>query len=347
MPPKHRAARTAPRLRSTLVATTTGPVALAAVGAFIAPTAQAAPTTNSVNWDAIAACESSENWSINTGNGFSGGLQFTDSTWKAFGGSTAHAYQAPREAQIAVAERTLAGQSIEAWPVCGAHAHDARDHGTTKTPKTPTAPEAAPDKTPAPAAKAGAGYTVVAGDTLSKIATAHHSTVAALADANHLAAPDVLAVGQHLTLGADDAPADDAPAPRSRGKAKAPDDTAAAPHAVVSGIVGTARTWIGTAYRWGGNTRSGVDCSGLTSQVFSANGKNLPRTADAQMNATTRITRDQARPGDLVFGVSPDGTAHHVGVYIGGGQQIDAPTPGSSVGVHQLYRDQTVFGRVQ
>jgi cell wall-associated NlpC family hydrolase len=335
MPPKHRAARTAPRLRSTLVATTTGPLALAAVGAIVAPTAQAAPTTNSVNWDAIAACESSENWSINTGNGFSGGLQFTDPTWKAFGGSTAHAYQAPREEQIAVAERTLAGQSLEAWPVCGAHAHDAGDHRTTRTTKAPTATEA------------GAGYTVVAGDTLSEIATAHHSTVTALADANHLAAPDVLAVGQHLILGADDALAAEAPAPRSRGKANAPDDTAAAPHAAVSGIVGTARTWIGTAYRWGGNTRSGVDCSGLTSQVFSANGKSLPRTADAQMNATTRITRDQARPGDLVFGVSPDGTAHHVGVYIGGDQQIDAPTAGSSVGVHHLYRDQTVFGRVQ
>jgi cell wall-associated NlpC family hydrolase len=212
--------------------------------------------------------------------------------------------------------------------------------GALCAPTAQAAPTTVQAADTAPAARNDAGYTVVAGDTLSTIATAHHSTVAALAAANHLASPDVLAVGQHLDLGADDAPA-----PRS-GRHATATGTAAAPHAATSGVVGTARTWIGTAYEWGGTTRSGVDCSGLTSQVFSANGTRLPRTADAQMNATTRITRDQARPGDLVFGVSADGTAHHVGIYLGGGQQIDAPDAGETVGVHRLYRDQTVFGRV-
>lgn len=72
----------------------------------------------SVNWDAIAACESGGNWAINTGNGFSGGLQFTPSTWRSNGGSgSAHA--ASREEQIRVAENVLHSQGIGAWPVCG------------------------------------------------------------------------------------------------------------------------------------------------------------------------------------------------------------------------------------
>lgn len=72
--------------------------------------------SSSVNWDAIAQCESGGNWTINTGNGYSGGLQFTDQTWHAAGGSTPHAYQASRTEQIAVAS-TL---SLTNWPVCGA-----------------------------------------------------------------------------------------------------------------------------------------------------------------------------------------------------------------------------------
>ena len=73
-------------------------------------------------WDTIAACESSGNWADNTGNGYSGGLQFSASTWRAYGG-TAYAplaWQATREQQIAVAERIYAAQgSYRAWPVCG------------------------------------------------------------------------------------------------------------------------------------------------------------------------------------------------------------------------------------
>jgi hypothetical protein len=72
----------------------------------------------SVNWDAIAACESSGNWAINTGNGFYGGLQFLPSTWRANGGSGA-ANAASREEQIRVAENVLRTQGIRAWPVCG------------------------------------------------------------------------------------------------------------------------------------------------------------------------------------------------------------------------------------
>jgi len=75
----------------------------------------------SVNWSAIAACESGGNWSISTGNGFYGGLQFTEQTWLAYGGGAyaSSANLASPSEQVAVAERVLAGQGIGAWPVCG------------------------------------------------------------------------------------------------------------------------------------------------------------------------------------------------------------------------------------
>jgi hypothetical protein len=72
----------------------------------------------SVNWDAVASCESGGNWGISTGNGYAGGLQFTPSTWHANGGSGS-ANGASREEQIRVAENVLHSQGIGAWPVCG------------------------------------------------------------------------------------------------------------------------------------------------------------------------------------------------------------------------------------
>jgi hypothetical protein len=78
----------------------------------------------SVNWDAVAQCESGGDWSINTGNGYYGGLQFVPSTWTANGG-TGSPSRASRAEQIRVAENTLRSQGIGAWPVCGARAHSA------------------------------------------------------------------------------------------------------------------------------------------------------------------------------------------------------------------------------
>jgi LysM repeat protein len=83
----------------------------------------AAPASSGgVNWPAIAACESGGNWSANTGNGFYGGLQFTEQTWLGYGGGkyAPSANLATEAQQIAVADRVLAGQGIGAWPVCGA-----------------------------------------------------------------------------------------------------------------------------------------------------------------------------------------------------------------------------------
>ena len=135
---------------------------------------------SSVNWDAIAKCESGGNWAINTGNGFYGGLQFTLGTWHANGGQ-GMPQNASREQQIAVAERVLATQGIHAWPVCGLRA-GASGGGTAaaapaqhRTVTTPKAPAAAPKQvqsttTSAPQSAPNGDYTVVAGDTLSGIA---------------------------------------------------------------------------------------------------------------------------------------------------------------------------------
>ncbi|MEZ2122422.1 transglycosylase family protein [Corynebacterium sp. CCM 9203] len=84
-------------------------------------TKPAAPAvSNGSVWDTLAQCEAGGNWSINTGNGFSGGLQFTPSTWLGFGGGqyAPEAWMATREQQIAIGEKVRAGQGWGAWPAC-------------------------------------------------------------------------------------------------------------------------------------------------------------------------------------------------------------------------------------
>jgi resuscitation-promoting factor RpfA len=213
MPAKHRAPSPATtRLRTTVVATTTGPLALAALGAVAAaPAAQASP---SVDWDAVAQCESSGNWATDTGNGFFGGLQFTQSTWKAFGGSGTP-QNASREQQIAVAEKVLDGQGIKAWPVCGpkglgGHTSNASSgssssgsHSSSTTTsggshRSTTTPRSAPTR------DSGGDYTVVSGDTLSSIASAHGVSGGwqSLAAANQDVStnPNMIMPGQHLVM---------------------------------------------------------------------------------------------------------------------------------------------------
>lgn len=79
--------------------------------------APAAPVASGSVWDQLAQCEAGGNWSINTGNGFYGGLQFTLSSWQAAGGS-GYPHQASREEQIARGEILLSMQGWGAWPAC-------------------------------------------------------------------------------------------------------------------------------------------------------------------------------------------------------------------------------------
>ncbi|WP_278313512.1 transglycosylase family protein [Lolliginicoccus levis] len=91
--------------------------AISAAGVLFAAPANAAPDSD---WDRLAQCESGGNWNINTGNGYYGGLQFSQGTWAGYGGTdfAPRADLATRQQQIAVAERTLAGQGWGAWPAC-------------------------------------------------------------------------------------------------------------------------------------------------------------------------------------------------------------------------------------
>jgi len=160
---------------------------LAGTAALLGPASPA--QASSVNWDAIAQCESGGNWSINTGNGFYGGLQFTRGTWKAYGGTkyAGTANKASKSEQIRIAEKVLRGQGIGAWPVCGKKAGSSKhykgtntsgskSHATTrKAPHHATTRKAPHKVTRSTTVKTtGKVYVVRSGDTLSAIATKNH-----------------------------------------------------------------------------------------------------------------------------------------------------------------------------
>ena len=109
-------------------------------GAGLFGLALPASAASASTWDSVAQCESSGNWSINTGNGYYGGLQFSQSTWAASGGLqyAARADLASKAQQIAVAENTLAGQGWGAW-TCAAIV-GASGSASTGTPATAAAP---------------------------------------------------------------------------------------------------------------------------------------------------------------------------------------------------------------
>jgi hypothetical protein len=117
----------------------TGALAIAAMAVstvFSTGTAHA----DSMNWDAVAQCESGGNWAANTGNGHYGGLQFKQATWSSNGGAGSPV-TASRAEQIRVAENVLATQGAKAWPKCGALG------GTPALWTTSTAPAQAPAAT--------------------------------------------------------------------------------------------------------------------------------------------------------------------------------------------------------
>jgi len=129
------------------------------------------------------------------------------------------------------------------------------------------------------------------------------------------------------SIGAPPAANPDAPSPPSSAPAMA---------------VEVARRYLGVPYVFGGtNPAVGLDCSGLVQLVYHQTGLQLPRTAQLQYNATRRISDDELQPGDLVFFArtyaDPSDWVTHVGIYAGGGQQINAPTTGQVVSVQPVF----------
>jgi cell wall-associated NlpC family hydrolase len=101
-------------------------------------------------------------------------------------------------------------------------------------------------------------------------------------------------------------------------------------------VVQLAQTWLGVPYVFGGCSRGGVDCSCLVQNVYAAVGVHLPRVAVDQFNATTGVADPQ--PGDLVFFANTyEPGISHVGIYVGAGLQINAPTTGQAVSVAPVF----------
>lgn len=210
--------------------------AVLAIGGAAAASLAATPAANAAPleaWEALAQCESGGNWSINTGNGYYGGLQFSPSSWVAAGGSGSPAAASKAE-QIRVAENLLQMQGWGAWPACAAklnlYAYGTSGAAAAVAETTTVAPQAtevtavvaapavvetpavveAPAAETAPAAEvvaeaapAANTYTVKAGDTLSAIAYAHgfngwDEVLAANADLIQNA--DVIEIGWVLTI---------------------------------------------------------------------------------------------------------------------------------------------------
>ncbi|MGW7547001.1 transglycosylase family protein [Streptomyces sp. NPDC054770] len=187
---KHR--RPSKAVRAIAVAGVTG----VAVAAPLMAAGSASAATAS-EWDAVAQCESGGNWAINTGNGYYGGLQFSASTWAAYGGTqyAAQANQATKAQQIQIAEKVLGAQGKGAWPVCGTGLSGATYTGSStgssgssssgagtrstdtqaasRSAERPAAKKTVTTPTGKKVKKGDGEYKVVKGDTLSSIAVKH------------------------------------------------------------------------------------------------------------------------------------------------------------------------------
>jgi cell wall-associated NlpC family hydrolase len=105
-------------------------------------------------------------------------------------------------------------------------------------------------------------------------------------------------------------------------------------------VIAVAARYVGVPYRYGGTSPSGFDCSGYVQYVFGQVGISLPRSSGAIAGSATKISRDQAQPGDLVY------KPGHIGIYAGGNMMYDAPSSGGSVSKREMWSSDFGFYRV-
>jgi hypothetical protein len=187
-----------------LAAVTGAAGAVVALPLLGAGSAQAASVDT---WEQVAQCESSGNWHINTGNGYYGGLQFSQSSWEAAGGTryAPRADLATKSQQIAVAEKLLDMQGPGAWSCAAAGGLTGDGPAANVSTDGGSAPQQEQQSAPArPKSSGDADYTVKSGDTLGSIASAHDTTWKAVFRDNKSVIggdPNLILPGQELTVG--------------------------------------------------------------------------------------------------------------------------------------------------
>ena len=207
----------------------------------------------------------------------------------------------------------------------------------TTTAKAAQAPQAAPAAVvAAPAVVAPAAAAPVASETVGVVG------VSATEKPAPPPPPPAPIVAQVSSAGSNAAPTN-ASSPAAVASAVAPAVAANVPASVGGGVLGVAAAYSGIWYVYGGSTPAGFDCSGFTQFVFGQAGVSIPRTATAQMFATTRVSNPQ--PGDLVF-FGDASYAYHVGIYAGNGMMYDSPRTGATSGLHAIWSSQVIYGRV-
>ncbi|MFD1213489.1 C40 family peptidase [Arthrobacter sp. GCM10027362] len=191
-----------------------------------------------------------------------------------------------------------------------------------------TAPASQTEATVAPASTSTQTHTVLPGDTLGKIAAQYGVDLDDVFAANGLDASSIIYPGDVIKLSGSAQAAK--PAAASGFTVSTASVNIKPATAAGSGIVGLAKSMVGTPYVWGGTSTSGWDCSGFVQWVYAQHGINLPRVTTDQAAALKPTSNPQ--PGDLVL----QNGGSHIGIYLGGGQMVSALNPNEGTKIHPV-----------